>query len=383
MAALCFVPPLPSSLLRSLPPLSSPSRGSRRGNLIRVAPRPASASATSSSSPSPPSAEAPHTPPPSLHPGHAPLTGMHRPRDENVPGEFFVDHSCIDCDVCRWMAPGVFSRQGGLSAVHHQPTTPVERLKALQALLACPVAAIHESVVPHSTPTLHSAEDSFPLPISRELPGISHCGYHSPLSFGATPYLIAVQPGLNVLVDSPRYTPALVSQLEAMGGVQAMFLTHRDDVADHDKWAAHFGCQRIMHSAEVSPQTEGVEVKLSGEGPWAFPMPQGVPATQADCTPTLTIIHTPGHTAGSCCLLVEYPGEDSPGALFTGDHLSLAEDDTHLDMHLEHNWQSVDLQKESIRKLGDLQFLWILPGHGRRHRFSSRQDMLASLEQLL
>ena len=34
-----------------------------------------------------------------------------KPRDrrpENVPGDLFVDHTCIDCDTCRWMAPGVF-----------------------------------------------------------------------------------------------------------------------------------------------------------------------------------------------------------------------------------------------------------------------------------
>ncbi|XP_015064361.1 uncharacterized protein LOC107009532 [Solanum pennellii] len=26
-------------------------------------------------------------------------------RPQNVSGEFFVDHTCIDCDTCRWMAP--------------------------------------------------------------------------------------------------------------------------------------------------------------------------------------------------------------------------------------------------------------------------------------
>ncbi|KAJ8492931.1 hypothetical protein OPV22_014652 [Ensete ventricosum] len=27
-------------------------------------------------------------------------------RPQNVEGEFFVDCRCIDCDTCRWMAPG-------------------------------------------------------------------------------------------------------------------------------------------------------------------------------------------------------------------------------------------------------------------------------------
>lgn len=31
-----------------------------------------------------------------------------------------------------------------------------------------------------------------------------------------------------------------------------MFLTHQDDVADHAKWAARFGCERIIHEDDVS-----------------------------------------------------------------------------------------------------------------------------------
>ena len=31
-----------------------------------------------------------------------------------------------------------------------------------------------------------------------------HLGYHSPLSFGATPYFIR-RPGGNIMIDSPRF----------------------------------------------------------------------------------------------------------------------------------------------------------------------------------
>ena len=34
-------------------------------------------------------------------------------RPENAPGDFFVDHTCIDCDACRWIAPDTFTRVGG------------------------------------------------------------------------------------------------------------------------------------------------------------------------------------------------------------------------------------------------------------------------------
>lgn len=67
-----------------------------------------------------------------------------------------------------------------------------------------------------------------------------------------------MRPEGNVLVDSPRFAAPLVRRIEAMGGVALMFLTHRDDVADHEKFHQHFGCQRIVHEADVTRPTAGV-----------------------------------------------------------------------------------------------------------------------------
>lgn len=57
-------------------------------------------------------------------------------------------------------------------------------------------------------------------------------------------------------------------------------------MADHAKWAAHFGARRIIHEAEATAHqgTDLCEVKLGGRGPWAFP----------DGDEDLQIIHTPG-----------------------------------------------------------------------------------------
>ena len=63
-------------------------------------------------------------------------------RAENVAGDFYVDSTCIDCDTCRGMAPTIFHRDNHQSAVCHQPSTDLERLHALQALLACPTGSI-------------------------------------------------------------------------------------------------------------------------------------------------------------------------------------------------------------------------------------------------
>ena len=62
---------------------------------------------------------------------------------ENVPGPFFVDESCIDCAVCRHLAPTVFARSPrDLSFVARQPASDEERVRALMALVACPTASI-------------------------------------------------------------------------------------------------------------------------------------------------------------------------------------------------------------------------------------------------
>lgn len=63
---------------------------------------------------------------------------------QNVPGEFYVDDQCIDCDLCRETAPANFTRDedGGHSYVHKQPETDEERKLCEEALAGCPVEAI-------------------------------------------------------------------------------------------------------------------------------------------------------------------------------------------------------------------------------------------------
>ncbi|HRK01844.1 MAG TPA: ferredoxin [Oligoflexia bacterium] len=64
--------------------------------------------------------------------------------EDNVPGKFFVDDQCIDCDACRTEAPSNYTRNNshGYSYVFKQPTTPEEEKACQAALEACPVEAI-------------------------------------------------------------------------------------------------------------------------------------------------------------------------------------------------------------------------------------------------
>ena len=63
---------------------------------------------------------------------------------DNVPGKYYVDSSCIDCDLCRETAPTLFSRNddGSYSYVSKQPETEEEIQLMTMALNGCPVEAV-------------------------------------------------------------------------------------------------------------------------------------------------------------------------------------------------------------------------------------------------
>ena len=261
---------------------------------------------------------------------------------ENVAGDFYVDASCIDCDACRQIAPDVFRDHGEQSSVYRQPRTEGEVLGALKALVACPTASI-------GTTRDHDARlgvEAFPERLDEN---VYYCGFNAESSFGAWSYLV-VRPeseGGNVLVDSPRFTRPLVRKLEGLGGVRTIFLTHRDDVADQEKFARHFKASRVMH-ADDGAARYGVERVV-----------EGVEAVRLD--PTLLVIPTPGHTRGHAVLLYR------DKYLFTGDHLAWSPARRTLTAFRSTCWYSWPAQTRSMRRLLGHDFEWVLPGHGRIH----------------
>ena len=64
--------------------------------------------------------------------------------EDNAPGTYYVDVECIDCDLCRQVAPDNFTRNEdeGYSYVYKQPKTPEESELCEEALEGCPVEAI-------------------------------------------------------------------------------------------------------------------------------------------------------------------------------------------------------------------------------------------------
>ena len=276
---------------------------------------------------------------------------------ENAPGDFFVDASCIDCETCRILAPSVFTRSDrlGLSVVQRQPATGDEALRAKMAIVSCPTSAIGTA----SKVDVRDAVDALPDPIAGE---VFYCGYASESSFGAASYLVR-RDGGNVLVDSPRAARPLMDRIAVLGGVGTMFLTHRDDVADHALYARRFGCERVLHARDLGPGTRDIERRIEGDEPVAL-------------APDLLAVPVPGHTRGSVALL--YREE----FLFTGDHLWGSEDGRGLEAGREVCWYSWAEQTRSMERLLAFDFEWVLPGHGPRFHAPGRK-MRAELESLV
>jgi ferredoxin len=63
---------------------------------------------------------------------------------DNAPGTWYVDATCIDCDVCRTTAPNNFraNEDEGYSYVFKQPENDEEREQCEEAMASCPVEAI-------------------------------------------------------------------------------------------------------------------------------------------------------------------------------------------------------------------------------------------------
>lgn len=255
---------------------------------------------------------------------------------ENVPGEFFVDSTCIDCDTCRQLAPATFAEASDYSYVHRQPATEDDKRAALQALVACPTASIG------AASSAREAAHDFPLQVEGE---VYYCGYASEKSFGGSSYFVRHSEG-NWLIDSPRWSSQLVRKFHEAGGIRRIFLTHRDDVADAARYAREFGAERIIHKLEKSAQPDA-EIMIDGRDPVAL-------------APGFLAIPTPGHTRGHTALLYrDY-------FLFTGDHLWWSRNFRALNASRSVCWYNWEEQQQSIALLARYQFHWVLPGHGEK-----------------
>jgi len=266
------------------------------------------------------------------------MANLNKRIPDNTEGNYFVDSTCINCDVCRKIAPNHYGDNGNYSFVSKQPEEETEKLLVQQALLACPVGSIGMQ----ENENLLQARQCFPEKIENN---IFYNGYTSRNSYGGDSYFIQSPQG-NWMIDSPRFNKDLINKFHEMGGLKYIFLSHRDDVADADKYAKEFGAKRIIHREDLSAQPDS-EIVLEG-----------------DChfnQDKAEIIFTPGHSQGHCVLIWDKK------YLFTGDHLAYSRKLKSLYAFRNYCWYSWEKQIKSMEKLKaypDIE--WVLPGHGMR-----------------
>ncbi|WP_458122657.1 MBL fold metallo-hydrolase [Paenibacillus sp. Z3-2] len=277
----------------------------------------------------------------------------------NAEGDFYVNSACVDCDICRQLAPDIFSPMEGLSVVIQQPETDESRRRAFHSLLACPTGAIGTE----SKDGLVEAMNEFPLPLSED---VYYCGYSSAKSYGGHSYFIQRHDG-NWLIDAPRFVPALAKKLLEFGGISTIFLTHNDtdEKSDADRYANCFGAEVVLH-ADEDAKRDGTERLLTG-------------TNSVHWHPDLTLLPVPGHTRGHTVLLYKNT------YLFAGDHLHWDRYTPGLGAVRDYCFYSWIEQTDSMERLARHSFRWVLPRHGEwieLDRTSMKQAMIDLIERM-
>ena len=130
--------------------------------------------------------------------------------------------------------------------------------------------------------------------------GVFALGNNARSSFAAHSFLVA-SPNGNLMVDSPRFSRPLADSIDVPGGIAHVLLTHRDDVADADRWADRYGSRVWIGEADADAAPYATDV-TGAEGVTVI-------------SPGVVSIPAPAYTKGH----VLYHVDDR--VLFTGDTL--------------------------------------------------------------
>ena len=164
-------------------------------------------------------------------------------------------------------------------------------------------------------------------------------------------YIIHEEASKTCGVIDPGYTPGIVlDKVEDLGlTVEAILLTHGhfDHVGGVREIAAETGCKVYLHEADLSMPP----MMTAGPLYYTHTYAEGDQLDLAGLT--IGVLHTPGHTPGSVCLIAE-------NSLFSGDTL------------FQGSCGRTDLPGgntltilQSLRRLAAIEAnLWVYPGHG-------------------
>lgn len=263
---------------------------------------------------------------------------------DSAAGDWFIDRRCIDCGAARHVARGLIVSRGEYSVFDHQPQTPEEIHQAWLAAELCPTRSVR------TESHLRPPDGIYPHELDE---GVYLCGHNHRSSFGAHSYFVLRRNG-NLLIDSPQYTRKLIGPFEEAGGIAKILLSHRDDVADADKWAKQFGAEVHIHRDDQSAAPYATHIIEGASSAEAIEIDEGVRG-----------IPVPGHTKGSVVFQVDETH------LFTGDSLTWNYDRDGMRAFKDACWYSWPAQKQSLIGLSEYRFERLFSGHGP---WSPRRD---------
>ena len=243
---------------------------------------------------------------------------------ENVPGSFFVDSTCIDCDTCRQLAPATFGETGEFSFVQLQPRDRGESRARPARIGGLP----HRLDRDADRPRCRGPSRDFPLALAR---GVLYCGFNSRKSFGGNSYF--VRASRRQLAD--RFATLCGAPGAAVCGARAASATSSSRIAT--MWPMRRSMRRALGRSGSS----------TGWNCPRSPMPSAL--SKARCRsswrPVSWPFRRPGHTRGHCALL--YRDE----FLFSGDHVWWSRNRGRLNASRDVCWYSWKEQVESVALL--------------------------------
>ena len=261
--------------------------------------------------------------------------------DHSADAGWRIDQRCTNCDTARQLAPGLVAEVDGRSAVIRQPRTDAEEKALHAAAFAC-----HTRSIRHGARVPDAALDPFPLRLAEQ---VYLCGHNSPHTAGANSYLLRRPAGNLMMVDTPRWSPALAIKYSALGPVTDVLITHSDHAAHGRAYADRFGARLWIHEGDLAAAPDA-DLILRGTEP-------------AEIADGVTAHPLPGHTEGS----VLYVADDT--YCFSGDSFYWSRSDDGLAVAESVTWYSIsELAASLIRTAPRIRFEWLLPGHGDRKR---------------